>query len=153
MNGAHPDGDSGGNWPPILNATDIYRLLDKPTWITWDGAVTSLAFCLRLNDGNCLSLGLRGSRSQEQYCSEAPTQRSRCEGIAHALAEQMRSPLSDWSSSLTVVQDEEHHACLLGLPVHPDDVTAPNRKVAVETTEYVGNELAKRVTVVWRKHK
>ncbi len=63
----------------------------------------------------------------------------------------MRAPVPNWPSPLDVVQDEEHHACLTGLPLPPADITTPDGQQAQSAVEYVANEMVKRMRLVWRK--
>ncbi len=150
MGGADQNNNEEVSWPTVADDLDVYRLLDKPIWINSEGTVTSLAFRLRPQDEGCISLGLRGLRTEQQFCEEEPPKRSKCVGVAHAVAGQMRTPIPPWSP-LDVVQDAEHHACLKGLPLPPPDLLTEEGRTATEIVEYVGNEVAKRVRVIWRK--
>jgi hypothetical protein len=65
----------------------------------------------------------------------------------------MIEPLPDWDSPFTVVQDEEHHACVSGLPLPPLDITTLEGERAQRDVEYVAVELAKRFQLIWTKPK
>ncbi len=138
------------SWPPLPDNTPTYRMLLKPTCITPEGNVTSLAFLLRPADNGCLSVALRGSRTETEVFQEEPTRFNRCVGISKNSVGELKSPIPQHDTLLEVVQDKIYHACVFGLPP-PPELTSPDYEQQKIDAEYVANELAKRARLVWRK--